>query len=54
MDTLIVFAIVTVAVVYLLFRLYRAVGGSSQTSCGCGCSGCDVRNTCESPRNPAD
>ena len=49
MDTLIVAVIVGLAVVYLVKRYVRMFRAQSETTCGCGCSGCSQEATCRDP-----
>lgn len=54
MDKIVVFAIIAVAVFYLGRRFYRSFGGASQTGCGCGCSGCDLQQSCDGTSSEAE
>jgi hypothetical protein len=41
MQTITVLLIVAVAVFYLIRRFYNSVNSKTQSTCGCGCNGCN-------------
>ena len=47
MENIIVILIVAVSVLFLAKRYFRKA--RAQESCDCGCSGCDVKATCDDP-----
>jgi len=54
METLIVILIVGFAAIYVGRRFFNNLKKGSQSSCGCGCSTCDVQSDCEDPRKAHD
>jgi len=46
MKIIIVFLIVALAFYYVGRRMYGSFRNDSQAGCGCGCSGCSVKNGC--------
>lgn len=44
MDTLIVVLIIGLAAIYIGRRFYKMIRQGPQAGCGCGCSGCAIKN----------
>jgi len=47
LQTIIVILIVACAAFYMIRRIYNSLKKSGSTSCNCGCSGCNVSQSCE-------
>ncbi len=49
MQTVLVFVIIALALFFTGRRFYRGLKKGGPTGCGCGCSGCDIKASCEGP-----